>query len=784
MTSIKTLAVAAVMLAVLGTAACAADPSDLGPVTIKKAPSHPPVVLVRDGKAVASILVKGAVAGHALGELQEAIEATTGARLPVISGANANKPVKGAAIVIGDCPEAARLGLVGAKMPVEGFEIKTAPGRIYIVGNGGAATGYGVYEFLERFVGVRWYWPTEFKGRSVVKTATLQAPPVHLADAPVFRKRQIWPPMSKPSSGSGTQLGQLHNCLRQGNSWPIQLVVHAPQGAALNNLAKTYGQQILQMRSDGTRDPNLLSYAAPETLKMYLAEMSKVFDKGQRCSLGVIGKAVTVSPGDMEIADYHPAARKLWNKDGGQWGTASKIMAEFVNRLAVETKKRWPDVTIIFLPYLNYTAAPDGYKFPGNVEVQLCGMPGLAQYKEPSIRRSEQANIDKWVEITGRKIQNWHYNCWPADKTKAPYQYPNVVKRHYIDNRDKTVGTFINGVTDHWPRQNITLYVWMKCLWNPNQNVKAILDTFCERMFGRAAGTMRELLNTQITAWENSRWPGGRLSPRGLYQGKDGFNKRTVEKIKALLAKAHKEVAGDALSAARLKYYETPFAAFYEEFAAVTEGGAVELIAQKVGENPKIDGKLDEAVWQRAQAVEMAVSGKERKPPRYPTKLKALWTMDGVTFGFHMAEPAPDKLVRNIKGRDDSMAWWNDNVEVFLDVTGRQQGSYYHFIINPNAAIYDAKIDDTSWNAQGVKFAVHVGKDFWSLEAFYPFSAFPDAVNPAKTSGANWFGQFTRHRLADYKTNKEAPREYQRLNFRFGGPSRNLNDFANITFRE
>ena len=32
------------------------------------------------------------------------------------------------------------------------------------------------------------------------------------------------------------------------------------------------------------------------------------------------------------------------------------------------------DFTIVYLPYLNYTAAPKGFRFPGNVEVQLAGM--------------------------------------------------------------------------------------------------------------------------------------------------------------------------------------------------------------------------------------------------------------------------------------------------------------------------------------------------------------------------------------------------------------------------
>ena len=95
-------------------------------------------------------------------------------------------------------------------------------------------------------------------------------------------------------------------------------------------------------------------------------------------------------------------------------------MATFVDRLAREVQRRWPDenFTIVYLPYLNYTTAPAGFRFPGNVEVQLAGMPGLASYKEPAIRDAEQANIDRWIATSqadwsldfdiGMSFMEWH----------------------------------------------------------------------------------------------------------------------------------------------------------------------------------------------------------------------------------------------------------------------------------------------------------------------------------------------------------------------------------------
>ncbi len=116
----------------------------------------------------------------------------------------------GPAIVLGACDEAKAVGLDGAAMPVEGFAIKSVAGRVFIVGHddpklSSPGTAWGVYEFLERIVGVRWYWPMELGGRSVIPTKDLAVKPIWIEDAPAFHKREIWPPVANTWSGTGTQ---------------------------------------------------------------------------------------------------------------------------------------------------------------------------------------------------------------------------------------------------------------------------------------------------------------------------------------------------------------------------------------------------------------------------------------------------------------------------------------------------------------------------------------------------------------------------------------------------
>jgi hypothetical protein len=262
--------------------------------------------------------------------------------------------------------------------------------------------------------------------------------------------------------------------------------------------------------------------------------------------------------------------------------------------------------------------------------------------------------------------------------------------------------------------------------------------------------------------------------------------------MEGLLEQARKQAGTDAVLQQRIAYYTEPMQAFFAESKAYSEGfGFKPLLVQKTESNPVIDGKLDDAAWQKAKEVPFVRAyDKDKKEPKYPTTVKAVWTADGVTFGFRMTEPSPDRLERGIKGRDDSMAWWDDNVELLFDVTGKNEGEFYHMIVNANGAIWDARGKDFSWNGDAIKAAAFAGKDYWSLEVFLPYAVFGEAVKPKAGEKTSWFGNFTRHRVADrglkpkFNSYPDSEREYQRMNTTFAKPSNNLLDFAPIRFVE
>jgi len=756
--------------------------SDLNPVTIKKTINHSPVPIFLNGVPKATICLMDEVQNQktlkAVTELQTCMELIGGEKLAISKG----KLVDGPTIVIGNCKEAKEIGLDGSKMPIEGFAIKTTQNRIYIVGHddkeiGSYGTAWGIYEFLEREANVRWYWTEQNGGRYTKKQPNLTVAPIWLEDAPVYRKRDIW-----PSHLPG--LAQLHMALRSANSWPINLIVHAPHNLGKIENFSTTRPEIFQLHKDGKRDSIMLCYGNKRTLETYLERIAEHFDNGKKLERGDIGidrDTITVSPWDNNISCYCEDCQKLLDKNGGAYGSASPILENFVAKLGEEVKKRWPGKTVLYLPYMNYTLASGTVKFPDNVEVQLCGMPGVALYKESIVNKQFQGNIDKWQKLTGRKVQTWDYSCWPEDRTKAPYHYPHVLKKYYQDNQDKIVGSFINGVTDHWPRSNWSLYCWMKCLWNPEFNVDAAAEEFCKRMFGPASAPMQKLLNLQISCWEDSRFSNGTLSATAVYT--QAFPAPVIKQMKSLLKDAHRLGDSDPVIKQRLDYYETPFADFFKEYEYVVEGkGMTPLVLKKTGEMPVIDGKLDDKMWETAPKASFHFYDSKQKKQassKFPTTMQALWNENGIIYGFYMKEPNPKALKKDNKNSDDGALYWQDCIELFIDPSGTNSADPYHLIITAGDAVFDSFGKDTTWTCDGLKFKSYEGNDYWSMEVFIPHKALGANITTSST-GQKWHGQFCRHRMSDL----EGGRENQKLNANQPGFNSNTGDFTELRFME
>jgi len=343
---------------------------DLPPVTRMDAPEHPAVEIVRDRRPRAVVYVADTDPSSTLkrlvDELVEVVRLSTGATLERIDQPPAaDRP----AIVIGDCDESRRAGIDAEQIPVEGFVVKTAPNRVYLVGSTKAlppgstpwarwsneGTAWAVADFLERFVDVRWYWPTELGGRTVTPSTSLIVPPVHYRDQPVFRLREYhprfgWklpakacssdpepPPFPSGAIPEGVETVDMATYLpliRSGCSWPYKIKVHEPQN--LGRWPKEFHEEHKEMfavNKDGTRNYNFLCYSSPKTLDFLLDGCRRVWDEGGGATW-VTSACVTVSPADSPVGCHCPVCQKTFAEGGGtRIGGTALIMSKFAQRM-------------------------------------------------------------------------------------------------------------------------------------------------------------------------------------------------------------------------------------------------------------------------------------------------------------------------------------------------------------------------------------------------------------------------------------------------------------------
>ena len=165
---------------------------------------------------------------------------------------------------------------------------------------------------------------------------------------------------------------------------------------------------------------------------------------------------------------------------------------------------------------------------------------------------------------------------------------------------------------------------------------------------------------------------------------------------------------------------------------ALAAAALPELPLVRTGEAMVLDGKADEAAWQKAPwHGGFTRLGNTPSPAREQTRFKLLRDGNGLWFFWE----CQDGVVTGEPRPLDDAVWHDDCVEIFL-VTApeispdRNIREYYQIVVNPAGAVYDmfsrGGSADSTWNSLA-KTAARRVKGGWQLELYLPFAAFPEA---------------------------------------------------------
>ena len=166
-------------------------------------PVEAQVRLVCESKAHAVVVIADeptATAKYTAEELVWHVEKATGIRLDVMPESAAPNQVH-THIYVGKTKAALEHGINPEKLPRETFVLRSIGNDLFIVGcedngdpmnskNPYVGTLFGVYDFLESYLGVRWLWPGEL-GVYVPKTDSVEIPAVNRTSAPALLFREL-----------------------------------------------------------------------------------------------------------------------------------------------------------------------------------------------------------------------------------------------------------------------------------------------------------------------------------------------------------------------------------------------------------------------------------------------------------------------------------------------------------------------------------------------------------------------------------------------------------------
>ncbi len=419
-------------------------------------------------------IVCGADDYGAAEELARYIEAATGAALPLLPDTEAADHE----ICVGQVDRiGARSGYGDLKN--DGFVVKVTGGDLFIRGDTARGTLYGVYGFLEKYVGWRfihrdtdWLKPGD---------ASLEEG-LFWKYEPPFEYRQLdW----RCTFDDAWQAKNGENYL------------DFPWAGGDSGFVHTLGE-LSELHNDFTGQPCLSDEAVLETV---IKNVCRLLDENPGCRI------VSVSQNDNPNYCRCPRCQATDAEEGSPAGT----LLRFVNAVADDIKDDYPDVSVETLAYTYTRKAPKLTRPRDNVIIRLCS--GECCFSHPLSDSTCPENaafrqdLAEWGKICDR-VYIWDYVTNFANYV-APFPNFRVLRenmRFFAENH--AVGMYPEGnyTSESGEFGELRAYLLGRLMWDPymtEEEYEDYMNDFLEGYYGAAAPYIREFIDFTLAASED-----------------------------------------------------------------------------------------------------------------------------------------------------------------------------------------------------------------------------------------------------------------------------------------
>ncbi len=535
----------------------------------------------------------GAVARYAAAELVHHVEKATGVKLAVVTESTL-KPGPETRVFVGDSRAVREAGVAVDKLPAEAFVLRTSGPMLIIAGHDGggdpldpdtrAGTLWGVYEWLERALKVRWLWPGDL-GTFVPKTDRVTAGDCNEQTAPRFFQRRL-----RPGLGFTSEHPALGFTKAAFEKFQQEQTVFLRRHRMGRSERMSYGHAFtdwwkkdgaahpdwFQLRENGQRGPSKptarfsMCVSNPDFQREIVERWKQKSKPDGRtpsfinaCENDYLGSCTCEScraldgPAPADYLKFYSPSSKM---TGSRF--VSDRYARFwlgVQQLAAQTD---PNATVIGYVYFNYFQSPTtDVKLNPNILLGFCPSGGWFP---------RSADEHAWMK---RQWTGWRDTgarlFLRTNHLLDGYVMPFIFAHQFADDfqhavRGGMVATDFDSLTGQWSTQGPNLYVATRLHVRPEAAADELLAEFYPA-FGAAAPQVkacfdywedyttknRELLVRTMEDLQTSRWRNWAKAAHVLYPPS------CFAPAETLLAEATKVTAADPEAAARVEFLRT-----------------------------------------------------------------------------------------------------------------------------------------------------------------------------------------------------------------------------------
>ena len=715
------------------------------------------------------------------------------------------------AIVLGRCELARKAGIDDSVLCRDAFIIRTVGKNIYILGrdtdenipqemfsekvkkdsflirlSSERGTLFGVYDFLERFAGIRFYFP--FDDFTVIPEGKMTMPEVNIFDRPDFEARHY-----------SYFAGVLHD----GADQEARKYSRRPANRFADR-EKVY--HYLRTRMESFTPPfihGLWYHYIPARFSKTHPEYSALLNpKGSLTDpRNRSGKYLCLSnPGLQEVVkqdirDYFKGEKKLagkykWNSEAFGKGGVNLAMPDALTpcrcsecrphftslqRSSDHIWKFTADIArmlqqekipgyVTQLAYHLYRLPPsDSVPLPDNLWVRIC-VGGPWDIWTPDYLKAQTRLIQDWYKKTNRKNTLWNYSLkyGALNIPDVPNPTPRAFAQYYKQMSPYVNGVFNETITDNYFWNFMTYYMFGRIAWDNSADADQILSEHYRLLYGKGADFMQKFFDELETLWLRKVYqvkPSNSMGPVFSAPSRYDlwFKIYSPEKMKELreyLEKARQAESGNPLilrRIARIKrnFYDPPeragnsFRQMFKQLGDMT----FRVVSLGDGESISPDGNGNEAVWKRCTPIYAQGFTLPADRKNDPMEVRAAADPENLYLLFQCPEPEI-KTMKEYSGGD------SQQVEIFLQSSNSPKSVCLQLIINTKGEImplyrrrYQKKNSIQKLNAiPGVQAAVKKHADFWTAEVKIPLKAVPDF------DGNDLYGNFCRQQRGEGRT--------------------------------